>query len=451
MLSPDHIRLALTATALLLTAGILFRPFYGVIGYLIIMVVRPGVYYPALGSIRIELIVGLINIAVMLFSPGRLQRGSPKQSGITKSMLILYGIMLVSMIQAFNFSHSYDWMKEFTKVLVFFMMIVTLSETERDLETLLWVFGILTAYLAYQAIYNFHTGFIVKSISDQRIDYATTGDGMGAGHVALANLILQGMPFLWYLSIANTNRLLRTVGFGLLVLCLYGVIISGSRGGFVGLVVFYLCLLYFSKKRIVVGIAGVAGAFLLPLVAGENYLNYMDTILGLFTGSAGVSESSRITGLKHGFEMLLQRPLLGVGPGCYPLARKAWFGWGLWAHNHYGELMGDLGIIGTIAWFALFKNYFMKAWPVVKERSPDPSLNSIYPAIVVSSIVRLVVGMGTHSVYIFFWYMIAAVIAASSRIRTESGKEKAMSLPDKGPKASRIKPHGGSARETKQR
>jgi putative inorganic carbon (hco3(-)) transporter len=193
------------------------------------------------------------------------------------------------------------------------------------------------------------------------------------------------------------------------------VIISGSRGGFVGLIALYLCILYFSpQKKMVLGL-GVVALILFPMLTSEGYMGYMKTILGLFTGSADISGSSRTTGLRHGFEMLIRRPLLGVGPGCYPLARSSWFGWGLWAHNHYGELMGDLGVIGTVVWGKFFWSYFKKALQILKENK-DNTVQAICLSVIVANIVRLVLGMGSHSVYIFFWYMTAAVIAALDRI-----------------------------------
>lgn len=424
MISPDHIRLALVAAALLLTAGMILRPFYGVVGYLIIMVVRPGLYHPTLGALRIELVVGLLVMAVMLFSPGKLQRLAPSHSAISKYAILLFGVMVVSMIQAFNLSHSMDWMIEFAKVAIFFMMIVTLTESEKDVGLLLKTFAILMTYLAYQAIFNYHTGVIVESMGGNRIDYSTTGKGMGSGHVALANLVLQGIPVMWFLTWQNRNRLVKAFGFVLLLICLYGVVISGSRGGFVGLIAFYICILYFSKNKMAVGLAGIAGVLLLPVISGEGYFAYISTILELFTGNGGISGSSRIEGLRHGFEMLLKRPILGVGPGCYPLARRAWFDWGLWAHNHYGELMGDLGIVGTVVWAKFLISYMRRSIDFVTHSDKGSSIQAIALAIVVATIVRLLVGMGSHSVYIFFWYMMAAVVIVLDRLAaSERDKE----------------------------
>jgi len=410
---PDTIKLLLTIIAFFCLVGMLKTPFYGLISYLIIMMARPALTYPALG--RIELVTGILILIVIALTPGRLQRVQVKADPVIKWMFVLFAVMGLSMLLSFNFSHSLEWMYDAFKVFLFFLMVITLVDTLREAEIFLWVFSILTCAIAYSAIFNYMNGIIVESVGETfRVNYAVVTEGMGSGHVALANLTLQGMPVLWYLGVCSENRILKGFGFFLFLICLYAVVISGSRGGFVGLLVFGACLVFFSQNRMAMLLCGAAVMLAIPIVAEKGYMDYMGTILGL----SDASSSSRVTGLRHGFEMLLKRPVLGVGPGCYPLARRAWMGWGLWAHNHYGELMGELGIAGTVVWFLFFKSYFMKAWLFVRGEGGDPALRNICLAVIVASIVRLVLGMGSHSVYIFFWYMMAGVVVNVVRIQT---------------------------------
>ena len=413
---PDTIRLILVITSFVFLLGMIRKPFYGVISYLIIMMARPGDFYPVLGSMRIELLVGILIIIIMLLNFSRLQRIGFSGNPINKWMFLLYGVMLISMVQAFDFKTSWDWMIEFSKVFIFFLMIVTLIDTQKDVEVFLWIFAILTCFMAYDAIYNYTHGIIVESSGGGRIDYAVTSGGMGAGHVALANLTLQGMPFLWYVGVCNRKKILKLVGVILFLICLYGVIISGSRGGFVGLIGLFICLTIFSKHKLLMIGLGILLVFSLPIITGANYMDYMNKMLSFEILNADLSAGSRATGLRHGIEMLIKRPILGVGPGCYPVARKAWFGWGLWAHNHYGELMGDLGIIGTFVWFAFLYNYLRKSIQLRKLFQDETPQTAILTAVMVSTIVRLILGMGTHSVYIFFWYMVAGIVIVQARL-----------------------------------
>lgn len=393
------------------------RPFYGVISYLIIMMVRPGLFFPVLGRLRAELLGGIIILIVIVLSPGRMERIQVRNDPICKWMFLLVGIMTLSMLQAFDFATSWDRMYEFYRVFAFFLMIITLIDSEKDAELLLLIFGLLTVVIAYDAIYNYMTGNI---ITDRiQADFAVASQGMGSGHVALANIILQGIPFIWYLAVCNKTKLLRPAGIFFFLICLYGVIISASRGGFVGLVVLSISLAAFSAHRALMIFGTVVLFLFLPMFGTSGYMDYMNTMLNF--GNYDVSSSSRIDGLIHGVSMVIKRPLLGVGPGCYPLARKAWFHWGLWSHNHYGQLLGELGLIGVVVWFAFLKSYLRKAWDFIKSPEGDSRIRNISCAILVATVVRLVLGMGSHSVYIFFWYMLGGIIVALARLSHHAG------------------------------
>jgi putative inorganic carbon (hco3(-)) transporter len=318
-----------------------------------------------------------------------------------------------SMLQAFDLEVSWDWMLEFSKIFIFFIMIITLIDNEKDIQIFLFFFAFITCLIAYAAIFNYFEGNIVKSLGAGRVNYATAEVGMGSGHVALANMTLQGMPILWYLAVRSPKMILKIIGLILFSLCIYALVISGSRGGFVGFIFLWICVVFFSKKRLLLISIGIAIFLIIPIFSQSSY---MDVMLKPFTGNLDDSGESRFIGLRNGFEMLIRRPILGVGPGCYPVARSAWFGWGLWAHNHYGELMGDLGIIGTAVWFIFLKKYFVSAWNIIKKTTGDSIVKSTCYAIVVTTIVRLFLGMGTHSVYVFIWYLFAGIMVVINRL-----------------------------------
>lgn len=423
MLHPDTLRLILIIGSFVFLLGVIKRPFWGLISYLIIMMIRPGLYYPVLGNIRIELIVGVLMI-ILIFVSGRMKLLNPSTEPINKWIFILLAVMTISMLQAFDFDTSWNKMAEFVKVLIFFLMVVTLLDTRRDVEIFIWIFVLLTTLLGYEVAYNnFHGINIKDSMGGGRVDYAQIQKGMGSGHVSMSNLSLQAIPFLWFIIVSTQKKLYKLIGVLCFVICVYGVILSGSRGGFVGLVVFYVMIILFAKKRLWLICAGGLVLFLLPFISAEGYFDYILTTMDLFTGKAGLSASSRTTGLRHGIEMMIKRPLLGVGPGCYPLARKAWFGWGLWSHNHYGQLMGELGFLGLVTWFTFLYYYMKGAIDLKKIHAQIASKVTLYNAIIVATVVRLVVGYGSHSLYIFFWYMLAGIIIVEKRLYASKCKK----------------------------
>lgn len=407
MPSPEAINLiGLIAIFTLLFLGF-FNPFYSLLSYFSVMMTRPGLYYPSLGRIRIELIIGLIVLlTIVLRKKEWLSRLRFEYNKVNKNLFLFFLVILLSFAQAWDYSTSWnDVVIEFLKIYAFYVMILAFVNKEKDLRIFLWAFSLLTILIDYQGLYIFFSG--QESYVFRGVDVAIASEGFASGHVAAANMQLQCLPIMVYLLLSEKRLVLKLLAGIFCFLSVAGVIASGSRGGFLGLIVVAGLLVYFSKRRGPALVLCVICFFaLMPLMRG-SYLHWMDSIIGLKDDSA----TSRITGLINGIEMMIRRPILGVGPGCYPLARKAWFHWGLESHNHYGQLMGDLGVLGTIAWGYFIVRVFnnlrtaKKNFRTVGNRESSLIIIGIQSAL----LVRLFEGNFSHSLYIFFWYMIAAL------------------------------------------
>jgi O-antigen ligase len=379
--------------------------FYGLLAYACIMFTMPGLYFPLLAKIRFELIVALIVLTVIMLTKEGRSSLSLSRNPISRNLFIFFLVVIISMIQAIDFSTAYNRTWEFAKIYAFYMMILALVKTEGELKIFLWTFVLLIAWIGYEPIYNFLSGVVIQR---GEVEYATASKGRGGGHVALGIYLLQGLAFVWYLIISEKNSKIKLFGLFLLAIILAGIVVSGSRGAIVGLVMAILAISYFSQHRILYLFVGslIVIAALLSMDAG--YLSYMSTILDF--GKSDVSAQSRFTGLINGIDMLIKRPILGVGPGCYPVARKLWFGWGLWSHNIYGQLAGDLGLVGIFAWSMFVYSYLKKCFLIRKTLDPSSWHFMITTAIVVSNIICLVLGFFAHMLYGYFWYMSAAIV-----------------------------------------
>jgi hypothetical protein len=68
MPQPEAIRNVLIVLSLVSFLGMLIRPFWGVVSYMMVMMLRPGLYIPILGQLRIELLIGLFVIGFIFIS-----------------------------------------------------------------------------------------------------------------------------------------------------------------------------------------------------------------------------------------------------------------------------------------------------------------------------------------------------------------------------------------------
>ena len=407
MPSPDTIyyfALVLSFTLLLMSFA---KPIYGVLAYLLVMMTRLGLHFALLEQMRIELIFALIVIAeAYLTNKDWAQKIRFDYNPVNRYLFFFLLVILFSFAQAWDYAESWNYVViEFLRIYALFLMMLVLIKNEKDLKMTLWIYSIATIILGYEGIYFYVLGR--ASYVFQGVDVAIASKGFASGHVAAANMQLQGLPIMFYLIIIEKKAWLRGAAVLLSLLSVLGVIASGSRGGFLGLIVFALLGVYFSQKKgIAILTCLIIFLVMIPLLS-ETYLSWMESVVQHSDDSA----MSRISGLTNGIEMMFHRPLLGVGPGCYPLARKAWFGWGLESHNHYGQLMGDLGLMGTIAWIFFITGVF-KNLKKAKELFLDSNKRAlvlIVTSIQIALLVRLFEGMFSHSLYIFFWYIMAVL------------------------------------------
>ena len=420
MPSPEIAQLvALLAAFVLLVIGVFGNKVCFASAYLLIMVTKPGGHFPVLAHIRFEMIVAIIALLSIILSRESAELLSLGRSKILRYMFFFLLVIVVSMMQAFDIGRSWD--RIYIEILpncILVLLLLVFCREQKDVKLFLWTVGLVTAWLGYEPIYRYLSGDVVDSLGG--FDYGVAKTGLVAGHTGLAHYLLQGMPILWYLSILSKHTWEKLLGLGLFAFCLWGVLISGARGGLVGLVVMTLFISLFSDRPLLMMISGFVAIIFLLSIMGGTYVARMASILQF--GASDLSANSRIEGLITGIEMLIKRPILGVGPGCYPVARKAWFGWSLWSHNHYGQLAGELGIIGIILWYRFASEYIKTIWNMRKSVTIDPWIKAVATAILVTSGVRLVLGMFDHSAYKFIWYLLAAIVVVLEGLANNSNQ-----------------------------
>lgn len=413
--SAESIQIILPIACILLLVMSLKNPVYGVIAYFFVFNAKLGEIYPLLGAIRFELLVAAYVLLRILVSGKGLGNFLPRINPINKAFWVLFAVGMISVVFSVNPAVSWNEGGYFLlKITVFYVMIVSTVRSFADLAKILWAFLLVTAWIAYEPVANYLSGVV----SEEMYGAVAYGRfGAASGHVALANTLNQGIPVLLYFAMTNTKRLVRLASIMILALLLFGVYASKSRGGFLGLMVTAMGVVYFSRDRLKAGlIAGVFVTFFLT-VAATDYLSHMSTIQEGVHASR--TSSDRYLGLVNGISMMIKRPVLGVGIGCYAEARRQFFHYYFYSHNLYGELFGELGL-ASIAWFYLIYLVFRRTRAIKRalERAGprDAFYFNIITAIQLGLFVRLFVGNFTHGSLIWFWFLMAALTVAVQNI-----------------------------------
>lgn len=411
----ESLQIILPIASILFLALALKNPIYGVISYFIVLNAKLGDMYPILGAIRFEFLVAVFVFIAIFISGKGFVNLLPNNNPINKAFWILFLVGMLSMALSIDPGQSWNiGGYSLLKLALFYSMIVMTIHSSSDLKKLLWAFVAVAAWLAYEPV----TNYVVGAVTHHGYGAVSYGRfGAATGHVALANTMNQSIPITLYLAITTKNKYQKAIlVLVLLMLCL-GVYVTKSRGGFLGLIVIGLGVVFFAQARSKATLTVILAALVFFSIAGSSYVGRMSTIAdGIY---ASRSSSDRYLGLVNGISMMIKRPILGVGPGYYADARRLYFNYYFYSHNLYGELFGELGL-ASIAWFAwifvaLKRSSLLKKMLDLTDYQ-GRFYSNILCAIQLGLVVRLFLGNFTHGWYIWFWFMMAAFVVGIENI-----------------------------------
>jgi O-antigen ligase len=413
--SAESIQIILPIASILFLGLSFKRTIYGVISYFIILNAKIGDMYPSLGAIRFELVAAAIVFISIFISGKGLRNVLPAKSTLNKPLWVLFVMGMLSVPQAVDVAVSWEnGGYELLKLVLFYIMVVASIHEYSDLRKMIWAFVLVTAWIAYEPVSNYLRGEVIIQGYGE---IATGRFGAAAGHVALANTLSQGIPIGYFFARSTKNRWIRILILGLIFFLIVGVVFTKSRGGFIGLVTIAVGLIFFSRNRVAAFLVMMIAFLVLGVFVGSQYFTHMSSITDGIYGSR--SSSDRYIGLRNGIEMMLKRPVLGVGIGCYAVARRQYFNYYFYSHNLYGELIGELGL-ASLAWFYWIYAVFRKTKKVKQEIKLDNDKVKVYYNILtgvqLGLFLRLVLGNFTHSALIWFWFLMAAYTVSIEKL-----------------------------------
>jgi O-antigen ligase len=227
--------------------------------------------------------------------------------------------------------------------LPFILSIIATVNTIERLKTLITVLICLMIYVA---------------------GYALTHGGVGSGNYFadendLSLYINMYIPFCYFLFFHDKQGSKRLFYGIAVVVGLLAIILSFSRGGFVGLVAVAGIIWLSSPKKMINLLLILLLGIIFYFIAGDEYITEMGTATDTTSGTA----KERIESWKAGWRMFLDNPL-GVGGRNFlmrfPEYQGDYFSRGMWgraAHSLWFTLIPEVGVIGIWIYMSLlFKN-----------------------------------------------------------------------------------------------
>jgi O-antigen ligase len=385
-------------------------------GYVWLFVHRPFEVWPSLGPLQMERIYVLITLLFWLVYPGKGFVSNRIHFALALSTAALVVSWLMSPFA--DFPGCAEVVENYAKVAVFYVLMVTTVRDEKSLRTLLIFFIVSVGLYASHSLLEWFNGRYQFRMGVRRMIGVDTTYG---DPNAFASTMLYTLPLLLPFWLEKPRRVPRFLSVAFVLLALFCILKTGSRAGFMGLLIFTVIVIVTSAKRkaqalLGCGAAGLAGLVLMAAVLPEEMQNRYLTIIDSSRGPKNAEESAggRIDGIVLGFKLFQQSPAFGIGPAAFVHANPK----GLQPHNLYGQVLSELGLAGVAGLLAMVVCFFWNWYEARRLALSDPYCvpendfaYQVARAVGINVILLLALGAAGHNLFRYNWQWFAAFSA----------------------------------------
>ncbi|MDA1053670.1 MAG: O-antigen ligase family protein [Planctomycetota bacterium] len=342
-------------------AASLFNPFYGLLAYAMFAIIRPVDMWPwAVPEGRYSLILGASMIIGSLYSRDVSFR-------LGKSSYVL-GILLAYLawctFRAFGSPDqqlAWDYVDILFKIaLPFTIGLLTINSVDR-LKQLAWTLAIAQGYVAWEINSYYWGGYNL-------IRYEGFG-GMDNNSAAIG--MVTGVGIAFFLAFHSEKTWQKGLAGFLTLLMGHAVLISFSRGGMLGAIIAGIATVIVIPKRprtyFLMFAVSLFGAYL----AGDEVRNRFMTIFVEEDGLREASAQSRLDLWKDCWDVMLKKPVMGLGPNHWPLTASD-YGWphGKEAHSLWVQAGAELGFTGLFLLAGFYFTCICQLWTLTWKSTP---------------------------------------------------------------------------------
>ncbi len=398
--------------------------FFILCGYLFIYIERPWEVWPWLAPYRIERIYMLV--AIGTFAILTFWRKNHFRFGAHPLWVAIFlGLHYALAPFAFLPDAALDQGFEYFKMVVFYLLIIWCISNELELRRF------VQAYIVIVGIYMLHSFreyLAGRHFYRMGITRMIGVDQFANDPNAFAASLVFSLPFVWLVFKTENRRLVKWISLAYAGSALVCVMLTGSRSGFVTLVVFVLLVVGRARGwRLVL-------AFVLALLMGlaawsimpEEKRLRIETIWNPEVGPASAQQSAqgRMGGFKTGLRMFAKKPLTGIGVGDKNfIAYRTAFedGSAHQAHNLAGELLGEMGVLGGFVFLAQIITSWRAAGLTRRRlsRNREEFLPCLAVACQQALVLLLISGLFGDNLYRTNWLWIGAWSFLGSRLSSE--------------------------------
>ncbi|MBO0910811.1 MAG: O-antigen ligase family protein [Acidobacteria bacterium] len=417
--------------------------FFWLSAFYLVYCARPEEWIPGLAYLPLAKISGIFALLSLLFSLGKTKRGLRDLPREATYLLILIVLLVPSALvspvwKGGALQHALDFSKVFIAWILTFLLVTDFAKLRR----IIFIQAGSVAVISAISLWKGHAGHL-------RLAGALGGIYSNPNDLAFA--IVMSLPICLAFMLSTRSALRKAVWSVAMLLMLTTVFLTGSRGGFVMLVIAGMFGLWHfgvrGRRLYLIAIAVVVGSLLLGFASTvtRNRFNAIATGDEEDTGSAYGSYAARRQLMIQAIEGIERYPILGIGIGNFVSYSGTWRE----VHMAYLQVGVEAGIPALILYLMFLGRGFGNLRKLRKMRDLDPE-KKLFVAALDSSLIGFVTGalfapVGFHY---FPYFAVAYTSALLACVNQESpGPPAASPPPVYRFEAKRIFAHPGKANE----
>jgi len=316
----------------------------------IVLFLRPYELISALSSFKsMAFYVGIVTLTVYAVSQ-LIAEGNLTSRPREVNMVLLMGLAaFLSIPMAIDPGEAWKEFSELViKTVLIFVVIANVVRTEWRMRFLWFLILGVSIYLSVSVISDYQAGVFkigAAETNTQRVAGAIKGLFDNSNDLALHLVTI--IPISFALGIEKKGLIRKLVYFPITLLMVAAVIITFSRGGFLGLIAMVLVLARkLSRRNKSAAMATIVlGVIFFLAVAPASYSGRLATIFDSASDITG-SSSQRTQVLKRSILVALRYPLFGVGIGNFHHKSFQELG----THNAYTQVAAETGIAAMVCY-----------------------------------------------------------------------------------------------------
>lgn len=350
-----------------------FFSYVGLFLFTFVLYFRPYELIAALSSLTsIAFWLAVFTLAVFIPSQLALEGNFTARPREVNLVLLLCLAALLSMPLAISPGDAWEtFNQEFIKAVLMFIVMINVVRTERRLKGLFFLALAIGCVLSGGALNAYQQGNL--SLDGYRI--AGIVGGMFGNPNDMAIHLVTIIPICIAL-LFTTRGLVRKALYGACAaLLLAGLLVTFSRGGFLGMMGAGLVLAWKIGRRNRVAIIGLMLAMSLAFVvfAPSGYTDRLTSIVDHSRDQLG-SASARQELLFKSIKVALRHPLFGVGMGNFPIVSTN----NKVSHNAYTQVAADMGLAAMLIYIMFIVAPLRRLREIERDSLANPRTTRFY-------------------------------------------------------------------------